>query len=341
MKTRKNLLLILLFFTTIVVALIISSCSAEQPNVAEQEAYINCDVSQYSNYDFWEKENELRLLGYKQSDVERKKEVQQAVIFRLAEPTEEQSQYIMEMREGIIAYFLTVHKIDISNELKEQEVMFYESVEEDEALGYINPNNTDIIMMNVETTEVGEQSCLFNEIYINLTLKTLGFESETAEVLTEGIRNSLTERILNFMSKSLTFRDNYENATKIAHQLLEADPEIVKCYLGEEKTSIIDKINEKIKNVPRVYYEEFDPAVRMENILAVMEEIWNGETVVLSDEPHALLFEAQEIAIAYCKQCHPSTEVIDYIRTKYIINDFENLEVLIDQDRNKLSISNR
>lgn len=339
MKTRKNLLLIFLILTTIEVCLIISSCSAEQPNMAEQEVYINSDVSQYSNYAFWEKENEIRLFVTKQTKMEETNIKEEHVsIFKLEEPSEEQKQQIMEIRQGIIWYFLTVHNIDIANDLKDQKVMFYETVEEDEALGYINPNDTNMVMLNVLTEEEEEESCMFNETYIRLSLKQLGFESETAEVLTEGVINALTERILAFMSKSFSFKESYKDATNIAHQLLEADPQIVECYLGDKPIDITTRINNRLENVPRTYYEETNPAGRMENILNIMDRVWNEENLAFAGDPHALLFEAQDIAKAYCKQCNPSTEVIDYIRTKYIISDFENLEVLIDQDEgNRLS----
>ena len=333
MKTRKRKNLLLLILTALMLILIVASCSAKQSDMTAQETYINTNVSQYGDYVFWEKENELRLFVPRQSPAEENQEEEKDIlILRLVEPTA-QEQHIAELRQGIIWYFLTKHNIDLSSKTLEQKVIFYETNEAEGTLGYINKNNPNVIMMNVNTMENGEQSNLFNETFIELTLKQLGFaESSEGKAITEGIVNALTERILNFMSLPLTFEESYIEATKIAHQLLEADSEIVKCYLGDEPSSVIDRINDKIKEVPRAYNEDPNPASRMENILESMNKFNNDETFAFVGEPHCLLFEAQEIARAYCKECKPSKETIDYIRTKYLLSDFEELKVRIDPD---------
>lgn len=321
MKTRKMFAVVLAVICCIMA---ITGC-ASAPAVTAYDMGITNEL-EYSDYDFWEKDNTLRFVVditmVTEGNVE--EEISEAKYAKLPRSKEKT---IEKLKEGMISFFQERYNIDISEKLANQEVRFFSSAGESESVtGYVEIGNRNVLNLNKRLLK--DVSYLFETTYVHETLHQIGFQGEKSLQVVEGIVDSLTDMILCYMGREAVLTPYYDECRTVGYQLLAADPEIVSCYLNGQSFDILDRINEKLKDVPQEFRKVGHLGKLLENRLQILYGISTGTVWGFSTDPYLFAFEVQEIVKAYCQECNPDAETIDYIRSHYLVLDYESLCII-------------
>ena len=321
MKTRK---IFILAFLLGMLSCILCGCADTDGTATpiKDNGVTNTEV--YDNYNAWRRNNQIRLfINISNEMVEGNLDSEVSKIGELELPKSKQKK-IDELREGMISYFLEEYKIDISEKLEKQEVAIYTSTGSSEGvMGYVDIDNPNVLNLNQKLLK--EYSELFETTYVHESLHQIGFHAKKPQYIDEGITDALTDMIFCFMGKEPVLTEYYSDSRCLAYQLLAADPEIVSCYLENDNFEIIERVNQKLKNVPQTLRKVDSLGKRLEDVLSVLYSIKHGAIYPIDEYCFAL--EAQEIVKAYCQECNPDDDVIDYIREHYIVLDYEDISI--------------
>lgn len=326
MKTRRIIAIILAMLITLMMV----GCS--DGNTIGDNGITN--ELKYRNYDFWTKNNEIRLseeivINYTEG-IEKTPGFQQDKDSQLAEDiklTDNQVIRIQELKEGITTFLLQNYQVDVSEKLAEQEIKIFEATGmwEYTLMGYVDSENPKVIKLN--KVLLGASPNFFDSIYIHETLHQLGIRSTEYSQLDEGIADALMDMICYSMGITPVLSDDYWACRTVAYQILAADPEIVSCYLKGEGFNILDRVDEKLDSVTQPYVKVKDVSQMLEDTLQILNGILTGQLNVSEEEMYEVAFLAQEIVRAYCQECEPDKETIAYIRQHYMLEDYESIVI--------------
>ena len=326
MKTRK---IFILAFLLGMLSCILCGCADTDGTATpiKDNGVTNTEV--YDNYNAWRRNNQIRLfINISNEMVEGNLDSEVSKIGELELPKSKQKK-IDELREGMISYFLEEYKIDISEKLEKQEVAIYTATGSSEGvMGSVDLDNPNVLNLNQKLLK--EYSEVFETTYVHESLHQIGFHAKKPQYIDEGITDALTDMIFCFMGKSPVLTEYYSDSRCFAYQLLAADPEIVSCYLENDNFEIIDRINQKLKDVPQTLMQVDSLGKRLEGMQTALYNIKLGVTYPI--EAYYFALEAQEIVKAYCQECNPDDATIDYIRGHYLVEDYEDISISHNSD---------
>lgn len=325
MKTRRLFIAILV---TLFCIIFLTGCNGKATELYDTGI---TNQEEYENYDAWENDNEIRLVLGVSVIGEEEFDDSGIETQRSFEVPDKYVKKIQNLREGIISFFNERYQIDVSEEIGKQEIAIFNSYEANaETFGYVDPENQNILNLNQKVFK--EDSDKFESTYIHETLHQIGFISITPTLIDEGITDALTDMICCYLDIEPVMTEYYFETRTVAYQLLKADPGIVSAYLEETDFSIIDRINDKLENVPQVYEQTDNLGEFLNYMLRLMYNLTTGNVFDYGFDPYLFAFQAQEIVKAYCQECKPDAETIDYIRAHYLTIDNEFIAVKEDED---------
>lgn len=191
-------------------------------------------------------------------------------------------------------------------------------------MGYVDPNEPEYL--NLNSMLFNEYKDYFDNTYIHESLHQMGFISEDSTMITEGIVDALTDLILRRANIASYPTEDYDDVRTLGYQILAADKRIVKFYLENDNSSMITRINENLKDAIKPC-EDVEPGKRLESL-----SIGLTQGISATFDIYYVAFEAQEITRAYCQSFKPYNETIDYIRTCYLVENYENVEIEKHED---------
>ena len=162
----------------------------------------------------------------------------------------------------------------------------------------------------------------------------MGFISSDSTIITEGIVDALTDLILQKANIRSYPTDNYADIRTLGYQILAADKGIAEFYLENDNPSMVTRIAENLKEAKKPC-EDVDPGERLESLA-----IGLTQGISASFDIWYVAFEAQEITRAYCQSFKPDKEAIDYIRSCYLVENYENVEINNHDDAYEFYILN-
>lgn len=278
----------------------------------------NSDV--YADYTFWENENKIRLfLSFGVEDAMQNME-------GIAEDTytEIPTKYLERieiLKQAMVSYFKEVYNIDISSKLEKQKVKVFVAKKgsaNEGTMGYVDPE--DSTYLNLNNDLFGKHKKLFDNSYVHESLHQIGFIDKT--MLMEGMVDALTDLILRKANIKSYPTDIYYYARHLAYQMIAVDNEIVTMYLKEMNPNIFNHVNKVLENVNQPLKEEEKVAERLSSLVGGLTNGIYSET-----DPTFVAFEAQEIVRAYCQKFSPNDSTIDYIRSHYIVEEYEDTRI--------------
>lgn len=319
MKTRKMFAVVLAVIYFIIA---LTGC-ASAPAVTAYDTGVTNEL-EYSNYEFWEKNNTVRLVVditmHTEENVERG--FSEA---KYAELSKSNAKTIEMLKEGMICFFQERYNIDISEKLANQEVRIFSSTGIDEGvMGYVELGKEDNVL-NLNQRLFEDYSDAFETSYVHETLHQIGFQGEEYLQIVEGITDALADMIMCYIGIEPVLTQNYYECRTIGYQLLAADPEIVSCYLEDDDFDILERINEKLKDVKQPFRQAGHFGKLLENRLQILFGIETRTVWGFSTDPYLFAYEVQEIVKAYCQEFNPDAETIDYIRNHYLVLDYESM----------------
>ena len=143
MKTRKMFAVVL---AVICFIMALTGC-ANTPVVTAYDTGITNEL-EYSNYDFWEKNNSIRLFVdiTVQTEGVLEEEISEVKYAKLPKSKEKT---IERLKEGMISFFQERYDIDISEKLANQEVRFFSSAgASTDTMGYVKVGNKNVLNLN-------------------------------------------------------------------------------------------------------------------------------------------------------------------------------------------------
>ena len=323
MKTRKMFAVVL---AVICFIMALTGC-ASTPAVTAHDTGITNEL-EYSNYDFWEKDNSIRLFVdiTVQTEGVLEEEISEVKYAKLPKSREKT---IERLKEGMISFFQERYDIDISEKLANQEVRLFSSTGASvDTMGYVEIGNRNVLNLNKRL--LNDLSYLFETTYIHETLHQIGFQGDKMLLVVEGITDALNDMILCYIGIEPVVTPYYYECRTLAYQLLAVDPEIVSCYLEDENFDILERINEKLQDVPQLFLKSGHLGKLLEKRLEILFTIAEGRAFGFSTDPYYFALEAQEIVRAYCQECNPDADTIDYIRSHYLTLDYEKVSIVED-----------
>lgn len=314
---KKNFFALLM---VVMMVLTLTGCSTANNRVTDN-GYTN--PSSFENYDFWEKENELRIdtsftLHNSISSEDNFENIPGKKLPAKYEKT------VKKLKNGIIKFFAENYSIDVSEKLNKQIVKVFKTDINinSTTMGYVDSNNPNILNLN-ELILTEEYSYLFNNTYVHESLHQLGIKNVEEKMLMEGITDAFTDLILCYLGEKSFPTPNYYEARQLAYQIIKVDKEFPKLYFENENFSLSKRITEKLKDVKRTNLECKTPG---KNLIGLLSILYSNNLGVLqcNTDPYWYAHDAQAIVYAYCKECNPDQKSIDYIRAHYLVADFEN-----------------
>lgn len=287
----------------------------------EQDSY----VETYEDYSFWEQENKLRffipLSG--RGEIDDSGNISEIGDLELPKAYQERAE---KLKKAMVSYFKEKYNLDISSKLSNQKLKAFTSRRVDEmTMGYVDPEHPEYL--NLNQCLFGEYAMLFDNTYVHESLHQIGFRSKKSTMIDEGITDALTDLILKKANIESFPTDSYFAARTLAYQILEVDTGIAKFYLENQEVQIQNRINAKLKNIPR----PFDERDAGEFLNIMIEGMTNG--ISGNVDPYYIAFQAQEIVRAYCQTFNPSHQSIDYIRNNYLAEAYEKTTIEKEGDR--------
>lgn len=322
MKTR----IIAIFTTVVLIITVLCGCSATIDTGSTNDR-------NYKNYKFWEQENQLRLVtNFTVKDTFEDDFQDEISEIGEKELTEKEKQHIKKLQSGIIKFFKEFYNIDLTEKLSHQEIRIFNSQQtENMTMGYVSDKEPNILNLNELIFENNDYSNLFSNTYIHETLHQLGIRDMDADsMLIEGIADAYADIILTYIGEWSYTTDVYFEARTLAYQIISVDEELPHLFLETDNFSLSDRINERLKNVPQKHVKVKNPGNQLVRILSILYSN-NLGMLVCNTDPYYYAYDAQEIVRAYCQTFNPNHERINYIRSHYLLGDYEELEILKDK----------
>lgn len=325
MKTQRVILLLLGF---VLLATMSVACKHTSKPQGEEEnfqqaikEYYETQVNYY-DYGFWEKENKIRILHEVpfSNALEEEENDKTPKISHFVECEKSTQDEISKLQKEFVAYFFKVYHINLEKKINNQKVVLYSPFfKDEETLGFNEEQTIYISKRLIDEKQLTERLA---EVYFRETLYQIGFNKTKGETITSAIVETIMEDICRETEHPM---ENIESSTlmKIAKQICKADPQIVVLYAENAEFDILEHIDKKLKDVPREYYQERNLGKRLENLMT------GAQKEALTAE---FRFELQDIVRAYCQECNPDKETIDFIRREYIIREYEYLRIIENEE---------
>lgn len=322
MKTQRIFIGILV---TLFCIMLLTGCSNANTVYDTGVTYLQ----EYDNYDMWENDNAIRLVIDVTVIGEEQQDHSGVETQRSFEIPSKYAKKIEKLREGIISFFQERYQTDVSDKIGKQEVAIFTATGVNEGVfGYVDSENRNILNLNKKI--FNEESDKFETTYIHETLHQIGFISSDVCLMDEGITDALTDMVCCYIGIEPILTEYYFESRTLAYQLLKADPGIVTGYLTEEDFNLLERISEKLTNVPMPYEKVDDLGKFLDHMIKLLYDLSTGKVFEYSVDPYCFAFQAQEIVKAYCQECKPDAETIDYIRNHYLTMDCEFVTVQQD-----------
>lgn len=323
MKKTLSILLVVLFLLSLLVG-----CASTSSNIIRTDSGIT-NNNEYSDYNYWNKPHSIRLvvnITTKAVEYEGEDQITQYEYSRLPRNKEK---IIAFLQEGLISFFQETYDIDISSKLKAQEIrMFSSSGASEGIMGFVDLENANVLNLNDRL--LSDFAFAFETTYVHETIHQIGFRGEKMLLTVEGITDALTDMALCYMGIEPELTEYYSEARSIGYQLLAADPEIVHCYIYNNNFNILQRIDDRLDGFSQEFRRSGHLGNLLENRLEILYGISNNTVWGYSTDPLAFAFEAQEIVFSYCQTTNPSNETIDYIRSHYLVTNYEYIHVIED-----------
>ena len=288
--------------------------------------FINSDV--YENEVYWSENvlNTVTNLSIVRDTVNDNFENQ--IFYELSET---QTKKISKLKKAICKFFIQKYKIDFSNKLERQQVTFFSvpSLGNGITMGYVDINNSNILHLNILlNTEYKEN---FESTYIHESLHQLGFSDKTCEMtyLVEGIVDAYTDMILTENGGDSKPTDLYFEARQLGYQMIEADQNLPNVFVNKE--SLREYVNKSLNSYQQKYIKHNDLALYLNTLLEALIAINSGTGY--SENAYYYAFDAQSIVQRFCQAQNCDSTQIKYIRSHYILEDFERLQVVDHGDK--------
>lgn len=288
----------------------------------EVENKTDVDLTE-ADYSFWEAKNEVRLTLPIISETA-EQDHSGVTYDDTAEIPKKYQKQIEILKEAMISYFKEGYGIDISKKLNNQKFRIFmveKGSDNEGTMGYVDQE--DRSCLNLNKAIFNEYKERFNNTYVHETLHWLGFISTEYSMVDEGIVDALTESILINANIESFATETYYDARCLAYQMLAADQSIPSLYLENENPNILKHIDNVLKGVSRPFESPKETGERLATLIGGLTYGMYSETI----EPYYVAFEAQEIVRAYCQQFSPDNSTIDYIRSFYIVEDYEQVTI--------------
>lgn len=320
MKTRITALLIALF--TIITA---SGCSSNNSKNIDTGSTFN---KKYNDYMYWSQTNQLRVVAnhtviqestfenkYTQTDIQ--------------DVPEKEAKTIEVLKDGIISFFKEFYEIDLTYKITKQEVKVFTSTAHNDSMtmGYVDPEVPNVLNLN-QLLFTNEYKPIFENTYIHEALHQLGFIDKNAVILTEGFTDAFTDMILCYIGRDSYTTSIYFDARTLAYQIICVDRDIPHLYLETENFSITKRISERLSDIEEVFEKNANVGKKLELYVQLLYSDRIGDIISGGDNLFFYAYDAQEIVRSYCQTFEPSNEQIDYIRNHYLLEDFEEINVI-------------
>jgi len=308
--TRKTISIIL----SVIFALgLLTGCNSPVNSNSETK------TTAYSDYSFWEKENTLRITLPITMDSGENAEIINGI--GTLELSSKYLKRVDKLKQSMISYFSENYNIDISQKLRNQKLKAFNAndVNGSMTMGYVDPNQPEYL--NLNNMLFNEYKDYFDNTYVHESLHQIGFISEDSTMITEGIVDALTDLILTNANISSFPTENYSDVRTLGYQILAADKGIVEFYLETDNPSMVNRITEKLKDAKKLC-EDVEPGIRLECLATGLTQ-----GISATFDIWYVAFEVQEITRAYCQSFKPDKETIDYIRSYYLVEDYENVGI--------------
>lgn len=326
MKTQR---LILLLLSVVLLATMSVACKHTSIPQGEEEIfqqaikeYYETQVNYY-DYGFWKKENKIRILHEVpfSNALEEEENDKTPKISHFVECEKSTQDEISKLQKEFVTYFFKVYNVNLENKINNQKVVFYSPFfKDEETLGFNEEHTIYISERLIDEKQLTERLA---EVYFRETLYQIGFNKTKGKTITSTIVELIVEDICR---ETEHYMGNIESSTlamKIAKQICKADPQLVVLYVENAEFDILEHIDKKLKDVPREYYQERNLGKRLENLMKGAQK--EGLTAEFR-------FELQDIVRAYCQECNPDEETIDFIRREYIILEYEYLGIIENEE---------
>lgn len=280
----------------------------------------------YKNYHFWEQDNQLRLVTHFSVSSEIEDNFQNEISgVGEKELTEKEMKRIKKLQVGIIKFFQKYYGINLEEKISHQKIRIFDSQQSGSmTMGYVYDKEPDVL--NLNSLLFGEYSDLFSNTYIHETLHQLGLRNADKDgMLVEGLADAYTDIILTEMGKRSYTTESYFEARTLAYQLIAVDEELPHLFFEKDNFSLSERITERLRDVPKVHRKVKKPGEELVNILQLLFSNNQG-MLVCNTDPYFYAYDAQDLVRSYCQTFNPSHEKIDYIRSHYLIDDYESLE---------------
>ena len=309
---------IMVIFLTII---IVSTGGCSFVTKTTDNGFINNDV--YENEEYWSEDalNMVTNLSIVRNEVNDNFENQ-----NFYELSEKQVRKVAKLKKTICKFFIQRYKIDFSDELEKQQVTFFStsSIGNGITMGYVDVNNYNILHLNVLLNTENKE--LFESTYIHESLHQLGFNDKKCKVtyLVEGIVDAYTDLILTENGGNSQPTDLYFEARQFGYQMIAADPNLPKVFVNKE--SLREYVNKSLNSYQQKYVKHNDLAIYLNALLEALIAINSGTGY--SENTYYYAFDAQSIVQRFCQAQNCDSHTINYIRSHYILEDFERLKVI-------------
>ena len=262
-------------------------------------------------------------------------------------------QILEEEKDNIYVYFLGVYGIDVSAKLEKLKDIYY-FVQDDWAAietvnGYVMTDDNKVhLNVDILKDEITLRNVIVHETLHYLGVK--GAQDDLFFLMVEGFADALTNDILTLSDEEFV-ESAYENQRMLAEQLLIADDGFVEHFLADDDFNVGEYFNKKLSGIPQktfrgrstinnfadclekciqsMYYSDIMSSSLM---FYDFEDYETDESeyydyiVQEQNEYFYYMLQAQYIVSAYCKECNPTYEQIEYIRYYQLFNWLEEME---------------
>lgn len=278
---------------------------------------------QYANYNFWSNPISIKLLSDFTLNTIYEDDINTNSNYLQTFPGEA-IQKIKILQDGMIAFFKSNYNVDITKRIQSQRFRVFKYNEKNidiTTLGFVDTENRRFINFN-EKLFTDEFYYLFSQTYVHEAIHQLGISNNSDGYLMEGITDALTDMVLTSMGLEFSGTNAYFESRTLAYQLLAVDKKIPILYFTDDNFSLIERISERLNGYSKPIVWCDDVGIKLRDLLSIIYS-WHAGVIDSKTDLFPYVFDAQEIVRCYCQSFNPSNDVISYIRSHYLIEDYE------------------
>lgn len=286
-----------------------------------------CNAMMISSKGFWEKESDIRIVT--QFDVIENDELGKTVIDQETNILRESKEVLNSLepiKDDISQFFQDKYGVDVSKKIdKLNKVYIYTapSYKGETLSGYIEES---AVYFNIETLS---DDILKENVFIHETIHYLGFMSDENNddyrYIMEGLTEALTKECIEYHGKKY-LPNAYETQRALMEQILIVNPDLVVNAINFGSCQLDQIINSRLLGIRQSFKQEDDLAENLELCIITLSYGTAGNSEFF------IALQAQDIVANYCKTFNPTKKQIKKIRSEYIVENFETIEVVEDGD---------